>query len=120
MKIKYQIILLLTAMVMLFGGCGKKNTVVTGRYYYPDQEKDAKTEETSDDADESAETTEENEAVIGSDQFLIKTNDMAGGRPDVMSRLHPGKSMCIITHLRPGFSINTETALQCLILSRAE
>ena len=24
MKIKYQIILLLTAMVMLFGGCGKK------------------------------------------------------------------------------------------------
>lgn len=51
MKIKYQIILLLTAMVMLFGGCGKKNTVVTGRYYYPDQEKDAKTEETSDDAD---------------------------------------------------------------------
>ena len=76
MKIKYQIILLLTAMVMLFGGCGKKNTVVTGRYYYPDQEKDAKTEETSDDADESAETTEENEAVIGSDQFLIKTNDM--------------------------------------------
>ena len=76
MKIKYQIILLLTAMVMLFGGCGKKNTVVTGRYYYPDQEKDAKTEETSDDAGESAETTEENEAVIGSDQFLIKTNDM--------------------------------------------
>ena len=76
MKIKYQIILLLTAMVMLFGGCGKKNTVVTGRYYYPDQEKDAKTEETSDDADESAETTEKNEAVIGSDQFLIKTNDM--------------------------------------------
>ena len=46
----------LTAMVMLFGGCGKKNTVVTGRYYYPDQEKDAKTEETADDADESAET----------------------------------------------------------------
>ena len=76
MKIKYQIILLLTAMVMLLGGCGKKNTVVTGRYYYPDQEKDAKTEETSDDADESAETTEKNEAVIGSDQFLIKTNDM--------------------------------------------
>lgn len=76
MKIKYQIILLLAAMVMLFGGCGKKNTVVTGRYYYPDQEKDAKMEETSDDADESAETTEENEAVIGSDQFLIKTNDM--------------------------------------------
>ena len=65
MKIKYQIILLLTAMVMLFGGCGKKNTVVTGRYYYPDQEKDAKTEETSDDADESAETTEKNETVIG-------------------------------------------------------
>ena len=76
MKIKYQIILLLTAIVMLFAGCGKKNTVVTGRYYYPDQEKDAKTEETSDDAGESVETTEENEAVIGSDQFLIKTNDM--------------------------------------------
>lgn len=36
----------------------EENTVVTGRYYYPDQEKDAKTEETSDDADESAETTE--------------------------------------------------------------
>lgn len=76
MKIKYQIILLLTAMAMLFAGCGKKNTVVTGRYYYPDQEKDAKTGETSDDAGESVETTEENEAVIGSDQFLIKTNDM--------------------------------------------
>ena len=114
MKIKYQIILLLTAMVMLFGGCGKKNTVVTGRYYYPDQEKDAKTEETSDDADESAETTEKNEAVIGSDQFLIKTNDMQE------ECLTLEQSMCIITHLRPGFSINTETALQCLILSRAE
>ena len=119
MKIKYQIILLLTAMVMLLGGCGKKNTVVTGRYYYPDQEKDAKTEETSDDADESAETTEKNEAVIGSDQFLIKTNDMQE-ECLTLEQIASGKSMCIITHLRPGFSINTETALQCLILSRAE
>ena len=76
MKIKYQIILLLAAMVMLFGACGKKNTVVTGRYYYPDQEKNGKTQEASDDTTESVETTENNEDKIGTDQFLIKTNDM--------------------------------------------
>lgn len=76
MKIKYQIILLLAAMVMLFSACGKKNSVVTGRYYYPDQDQDGKTQETSDDTNESADTTENDEGEIGTDQFLIKTNDM--------------------------------------------
>ena len=74
MKIKYRIILLLAAMIMLFSACGKKNTVVTGRYYYPDQEKDAKTEDVSDDANESVEATGED--VVGTDQFLIRSNDM--------------------------------------------
>lgn len=75
MKIKYQIVLLLTALVMLFGGCGKKNTVVTGHYYYPDAQED-KADGASDDTNESAEATEESEDKIGTDQFLIKTNDM--------------------------------------------
>lgn len=74
MKIKYRIILLLAAMIMLFSACGKKNTVVTGRYYYPDQEKDAQTEDVSDDANESVEATGED--VVGTDQFLIRSNDM--------------------------------------------
>lgn len=49
---------------------GKKNTVVTGRYYYPDQEK-MQTEDVSDDANESVEAAGED--VVRNRPVLIRS-----------------------------------------------